>query len=93
MESKKESIKLRVTKKEKDKLLQLSKEQNESLSSYILRKCLEDIRDSYPMPEKIGICNFMNEIYHEIEKYGNQQLKRNIRVIYQNYAQNHESEV
>lgn len=93
MESKTESIKLRVTKTEKDRLISLSKAKKESLSSYMLRKSLEDSQGAYDViPDKIEICNFMNEIYHEIEKCDNPQLKRNIRKIYQNYIQNRELE-
>lgn len=93
-ESKTESIKLRVTKTEKNRLIALAKVKKESLSSYMLKKSLEDSLESYDtMPDKIEICNLMNEIYHEVEKNGNQKLRKNIRQIYQNYRKNQEAEV
>lgn len=94
MESKKESIKLRVTKKEKDRLVKLSKAKKETLSGYMLRKGLDDSQNAYStLPERIEFCTFMNDIYHEIAKSGNGQLERSIKKLYQNYTETHKMEV
>lgn len=94
MEAKKESIKLRVTKKEKDKLVKLSKAKKETLSGYMLRKSLDDSQNAYcTLPERIEFCTFMNDIYHEIAKTGNEQLEKSIEKIYQNYMKTHKMEI
>lgn len=93
MESKSESIKIRVTKEQKDNLVELAKSNKESLSGYILRKSLDNRQDSYgSLPEKIQICCLMNELYHEIAKRGDEQLIRDVKRIYKNYTRIHEME-
>ena len=82
METKKESIKIRITKKDKDKLKKLSGLANESISAYILRKSLSEDADNVNVtPQTIEIYTLLSDIYHEIEKYGDVQLQNRIRSI------------
>lgn len=86
MKTKTESIKIRITKKDKDRLMKKAKSSNESLSGYMLRKSLCGDSDlSSVIPQEIDIWNFFNEIYHEIDKKGSEQLKADIQSIYQKY--------
>ena len=86
MEKKDEFIKFRVTKKEKEALKQLADNGNESLSSYILRKSLYEASDlSDLLPPMIDTINFFNEIYHVIQKSGNDQFVSKISLLYQKY--------
>lgn len=86
-EKKEESIKIRVTKKQKDKLISLSKLRKESLSSYILNECLKEEDDLFaPLPQYIDMLNSLNEIYHIVQKQGDSQLKERVRTVYQKYT-------
>ena len=81
-----EYIKIRINKKDKEKLIKLSNKENETLSSYILRKSLDQENvSSYTSPYitalEIHLINFVNEIYHEISRTDNETLNRNITAI------------
>ena len=81
-----EFIKIRISKKDKETLMTLSEKENESLSSFILRKslCQENVSfHSSPCitPQEIYVRNFVNEIYHEISRSDNEQLRRNVTTI------------
>lgn len=88
MESiKKAEIKIRVTEYDKNNLKQLASSHGESLSSYMLHRGLcidQDLLRS--LPQQIDTCNFFNEIYHTIEKYGSEQLKKEIMTLYEKYT-------
>ena len=86
MERKQEFIKVRISKKDKDKLLKLSKQSKESLSSYILNKslCTTD-NSTIALPQQINMVNFINEIYHEINKSKNELLKEKVKTICNSY--------
>ena len=83
---KNEFIKIRISKKDKETLMTLSEKENESLSSFILRKslCQENVSfhsSSCITPQEIYVRNFVNEIYHEISRSDNEQLRRNVTTI------------
>lgn len=85
MNKKNESIKLRVSKEDKEKLLQLSKARHETLSSYLLHSSLQPHSGfETSIPQIIDTFNLFNEIYHEIQKYPDNQLKEKIMIIYKN---------
>ena len=88
METKKESIKIRISKIDKDKLKKLSNSTNESLSAYILRKSLcEDTDIMELIPQTVELQNLLNEIYHEIEKCNDEQVKNRIKNIMKNHKE------
>lgn len=85
-----EYIKIRISKKDKEKLIKLSNKENETLSSYILRKSLDQKSVSsytfpYFTPFEIQLRTFVSEVYHEINKSDNEVLKRNVIAICNNY--------
>ena len=85
--SKKAEIKLRVTEHQKDKLKRLAKDHNESISSYILNKSLGRGQGLLEiLPQQIEDSNFLNEIYHMVEMYGSESLKKEIKKLYESYA-------
>ena len=85
MVTKNKCIIIRVTEKEKEKLTELSHNCNKSVSNYMLQKSLhEDSELSILPPDKINIINCMNEIYHVVQKFGNQELTENITSLYKN---------
>lgn len=84
--NKDEYIKIRISKKDKEKLINLSNKENESLSSFILRKSLSQETISshsspYIKPTEIHLLNFVNEIYHEVSRSDNEKLTRNVTAI------------
>lgn len=84
---KKAEIKIRVTEQDKEKLMQSAYSHNENLSSYMLRKALCDDQDlMQSLPQQIDACNFFNEIYHAVSRYGSRQLKTEIMELYQKYT-------
>lgn len=88
METKKESIKIRISKNDKDKLKELSNSANESLSAYILRKSLcEDPDIMELLPQTVELQNLLNEIYHEVEKCNDEQVKKRIKHIMKNHKE------
>lgn len=85
--SKKAEIKLRVTERQKDKLKRLAKDSNKSMSSYILNKSLGGGQGMLEiLPQQIEDSNFLNEIYHMVEMYGSETLKKEIRELYGSYT-------
>lgn len=86
MEMKNETIKIRVTKKEKDTLQQLSKNNGKSLSAYVLQKSLhENSGSSHLLPKEFDTLNVFNEIYHQIIKSGNKELEKDVAILFQKY--------
>lgn len=88
-DTKSEFIKFRITKEEKKELVKTAKSENESLSSYIQKK----IHQEYPnplqsLPQIIDNINFFNEIYHKIEKSGNETLLKEVYLLYHKYISN-----
>lgn len=88
-DTKSESVKFRITKEEKEKLVKTAKSENENLSSYIQKK----IKQEYPnpllsFPQIIDNTNFFNEIYHKIEKSGNETLLKEVYLLYHKYISN-----
>ena len=88
--NKDEYIKIRISKKDKERLKSLSNKENESLSSFILRKSLsQETVPSYSFPDitpfEIQLRTFVSEVYHEINKSDNETLKRNVTAICNNY--------
>lgn len=84
-----EFIRFRVTPKEKDKLIHAAESGNESLSSYILKRSLQEypgIFDSFP--QIIDTNNLFNEIYHRVEKSGNKTLAKEIISLFRQYLPN-----
>lgn len=76
-------IKLRVTKQEKEKLMQLAAKEKQTLSCYLLHKGLTgtDGTGSILLSEKIEISDFLNEIYHNIQKSCDEKLKTEIQAL------------
>lgn len=84
-----EVIRFRTTKEEKEKIAKKAKSQNESLSSYIQKKIHQEYADPFQsLPQIIDTNNFFNEIYHKIEKYGNETLTKEIYLLYHKYISN-----
>lgn len=84
MDLKSESIKIRVTKEEKERLKELSLLNNENLSSYLLKKGMEDHENIYrSIPDKTDICDLLNEIYHEILTRFGSQIGRDAGEVFQ----------
>lgn len=93
MERKDEIIKFRVSMQDKKTLKQLADSNNESLSSYILRKSLYEASNlSNLLPLMVDTTNFFKEIFHKIQKNGNRQLISDVLQLYQNHI-NHTTEV
>lgn len=86
--TKEETIKFRVTLNEKKKIQHLSNSKNMTLSGYILQTCLSDTPKPPQITERIEVCNFINEIYHEVKKYGNKQLTDTITSLCKKYVSN-----
>ena len=78
-------IKIRVTKQEKERLLKLAGKEKNTLSNYLLHKGLAetDGTGGIPLPEKIEILDFLNEVYHESQKCGDEKLGESIKLFYQ----------
>lgn len=75
-----ETIKIRVNELEKEKLKKLADAENESLSSYILKKSLRTDTDYLnSLPDAIESLNILNEVWHEINKCNDEQFKKNIK--------------
>lgn len=87
--TKSESVKFRITKEEKEKLVKTAKSENESLSSYIQKKICQEYPDPFQLlPHIIDTNNFFNEVYHIIEKNGNEALAKEIFLLYHRYIPN-----
>lgn len=66
-DTKSEIIKFRATKEMKGQLIKNAKSEDESLSSYIQKKLLQEYPDPFQsLPQIIDTINFFNEIYHKI---------------------------
>lgn len=90
-ELKLESIKVRLSKKEKDTIKYLSELNNETMSSYLIRKSMEDNRNFYLLiPDKIEICNLLNEIYHGVIVSEGRQREPRIREVFQEALKKYE---
>lgn len=88
-DTKSEFIKFRITKEEKEKLIKTAKSENESLSSYIQKKIQQEEPNPFQsLPQIIDTNNFFNEIYHKIEKNGNETLAKEIFLLYHKYISN-----
>lgn len=86
-DNKSEIVKFRITKKEK--LIKAAKSENESLSSYIQKKIQQEYPDPFQsLPQIIDINNSFNEIYHIIEKSGNEALTKEIFLLCHKYISN-----
>lgn len=83
-EVKNESIKIRATKEQKEKLRYLSELNKESMSSYLLRKGLEDNTNIYDsILDKVDICNVLNEIYHRLMVSGCRNMEQEVKAVFQ----------
>ena len=84
--NKDEYIKIRISKKDKERLKNLSNKENESLSSFIIKKSLsQETVSSHSSPNitppEIYLINFVNEIYHEVNRSDNKKLKGKVAAI------------
>ena len=80
--TKTESIKIKVSKLEKEKLKQLASTAGKELAPYIRQKCLcTDYDFLESLPTAIEAWNLLNEICHEIEKCNDTSLKKRIKNI------------
>lgn len=88
-DTKSEIVKFRITKEEKEKLIKAAKSENESLSSYIQKKIQQECPDPFQsLPQIIDTNNFFSEIYHKIEKSGNETLIKEIFLLCHKYISN-----
>lgn len=88
-DTKSEIVKFRITKEEKEKLIKAAKSENESLSSYIQRKIQQEYPDPFQsLPHIIDTINSLNEIYHKVEKSGNETLTKEIFLLCHKYISN-----
>lgn len=82
-DTKSEIVKFRITKEEKEKLIKAAKSENKSLSSYIQKKIQQEDPDPFRyLPQIIDTNNLFNEIYHRIQKSGNETLANEILLYY-----------
>ena len=89
-DTKSEIVKFRITKEEKEKLIKAAKSENESLSSYIQKKIQQEYPDPFQsLPQIIDTNYFFNEIYHKIEKSGNETLTKEIFLLCHKYISSH----
>lgn len=85
-DTKSEIVKFRITKEEKEKLIRAAKSDNKSLSSYIQKKIQQEYPDPFQsLPHIIDINNSFNDIYHIIEKSGNETLTKEIFLLCHKY--------
>ncbi len=85
-DSKSETIKFRTTKETKEQLIKNAKSENETLSAYIQKKLLQEYLNPFQsLPQIIDNINFFNEIYHKIEKSGNETLTKEVYLLYHQY--------
>lgn len=85
------SIRIRISKKDKDKLLKLSRKDKKSVSNYILHKSLdENTVSSLTLAEQINIINFINDIYHRIDASDDIHLKKEVKKLCNSYLLNSE---
>lgn len=83
METKSEIIKIRVSKKDKEKIKTMSRLNNETLTSYLLRKGLEEDADFFcHMPDRVESCGLLNEIYHRIIMRCGRQLEWEVQAAF-----------
>lgn len=89
MGAKDTSIRVRLTKEQKDKLKMKSKLNKESVSSYILRKSLGEEMDVYRhIPDRVRVCAVMNEVYHGIVKRCGSEVECAVKELFQEVLEN-----
>ena len=89
MEKKEKVINIRITKTDKDKLMKLAQQNNETLSNYILQRSLcTHSTSSETLPQSIHLINFINEIYHNITSYNDNELTEIITSICKSHFSN-----
>lgn len=77
-----ESIKIRLTKHEKEQLQNQATAANKNLSAYVLQKSLcSDSICQNSFTDVVEASNLLNEIYHEIQKCGDEHLKNFVKSI------------
>ena len=78
-------IKFRVTEEEKAELIILEEREHKTLTSYLLQRGLAQKEDmeGFSLSEKIELFDFLNEIYHEIQKSSDEKLKADIQMFCQ----------
>ena len=82
-ELKMESLKVRLSKKDKDTIKYLAELNNETMSAYLLRKSMENDRNFYQLlPDKIEVCNLLNEIYHRVTASVGKQKEQEMSEIF-----------
>lgn len=85
------SIRIRISKEDKDTLLKLSRKDKKSVSNYILHKSLyENTVSSLTLTKQINIINFINDIYHRINASSDNHLKAEVKKICNSYLLNSE---
>ena len=86
-------IKIRISKKDKETLMKLSKKNKEYISSYMLHKSLCENADSpINLTQQIDTLNFINEIYHKINASDDELLKADVKALCNSYILNSERE-
>lgn len=90
MRAKDESIRVRLTKEQKDELKIKARLNKESVSSYILRKSLGEEMDIYwHIPDRVRICAVMNEVYHGIAKRCGSEMECAVREAFYSALENY----
>lgn len=74
-------IKIRISGKDKKKLIQSAEREKKTLSSYLLERGLgeTDAADRLPVWEKVEMTDNLNEICHRLQRCGDAELCRDIR--------------
>lgn len=80
--TKNEFIKIRVSNSEKRQLLQQAAAEKQNLSAYILHQSLH-AGPTHPnqLPASIETLNLLNEVYHEVKKCKDADLKKRVENI------------
>lgn len=78
------SVKVRVTEKEKENLMRLAKKEKQTLSAYLLEKGLSEKRgpEGIPLFRKVETIDFLNELWHRVQKCNDRELKADIGALY-----------
>lgn len=78
-------INIRVTEKEKEELAARAKKEKMTVSMYLVQKGLAEKSGTGErfLPEQVENVDFLNELWHRVQKCGNRGLKEDIEALYQ----------
>lgn len=78
-------INIRVTEKEKEELVARAKKEKMTVSMYLVQKGLAEKSGAgdHFLPEQVETIDFLNELWHRVQKCGSRELKADISELYQ----------